>query len=144
MTKKISSSSTLNQYERIRLDHQKETAEDYVELIESLIAEKGEARAVELATSLGISQVSVSKTLQRLQKEGYVALQPYRSIFLTEKGADLAKSSRHRHQLVVKFLKVLGIPENVAETDAEGIEHHVSEITLNAMHQFIDQHQKNL
>ncbi len=144
MTKKNTSHSLLNQYERIRLDHQKETAEDYVELIESLIAEKGEARAVELATSLGISQVSVSKTLQRLQKEGYVTLQPYRSIFLTEKGAELAENSRNRHQLVVKFLKALGVPKNVAETDAEGIEHHVSEMTLNAMLQYLDQNIKNL
>ena len=128
----------MNKYERTRLDHKKETAEDYVELIHQLISEKGEARAVDLAEKLGISQVTVSKTLQRLSKEGYITTEPYRSIFLTETGKKLAANSEKRHQIVVKFLISLGVTENVAEDDAEGIEHHVSQETLHAMENFIN------
>lgn len=127
-----------NRFRRTREDHSRETAEDYVELIDALIRETGEARAVDLADRLGISHVAVSKTIQRLQREGYVTTQPYRSIFLTEKGQALATSSRQRHTLVHSFLIALGVPCEVAETDAEGIEHHVSEDTLSAMRTFLD------
>lgn len=127
---------TTNRYQRTRDDHSREKAEDYVELIDSLIKETGEARAVDLAERLGISHVTVSKTVQRLQREGYVTTQPYRSIFLTEKGRELAEASRSRHELVVNFLLALGVPADVAEVDAEGIEHHVSEATLAAMRSF--------
>lgn len=109
-----------------------------MELIDSLIKESGEARAVDLADALGISHVTVSKTVQRLQRDGYVKSQPYRSIFLTDKGTELAESVRSRHSLVRDFLVALGVDEENAETDAEGIEHHVSSQTLFAMKQFLD------
>jgi len=108
-----------------------------VELIEALIAETGEARAVDLAERLGVSHVTVSKTVRRLQREGYVTTQPYRSIFLTEKGKAVAAASRERHDLVLRFLIALGVPMEVAETDSEGIEHHVSQETLDAMRRML-------
>lgn len=129
---------TTNRYQRTRDDHSRENAEDYVELIDSLIKETGEARAVDLAERLGVSHVTVSKTVQRLQREGYVTSQPYRSIFLTEKGREVAEASRARHELVVNFLVAIGVPMDVAEIDAEGIEHHVSDATLAAMTSFLD------
>ena len=126
-----------NRFQRTRDDHSREKAEDYVELIDSLIRESGEARAVDLADLLGISHVTVSKTVQRLQREGYVKSQPYRSIFLTDKGADLAVAARKRHVLVHDFLIAIGVDEENAEADAEGIEHHVSSQTLDAMNRFL-------
>ena len=127
-----------NRFRRTREDHSRETAEDYVELIDALIREVGEARSVDMAEKLGISHVAVSKTIQRLQREGFVTMQPYRSIFLTEKGKKVAASSKERHALVHDFLLALGVPEDVAEQDVEGIEHHVSEETLAAMRKFLD------
>ena len=109
-----------------------ETAQDYVELIAELIATSGEARVVDLARRLGVTHVTVGRTIQRLQRNGFVTAQPYRSIFLTEAGRLLAEESRRRHETVVNFLRSLGVPDLVAESDAEGIEHHVSEETLAA------------
>jgi len=129
---------TENRFQRTREDHSRERAEDYVELIDSLTLEKGEARSVDLAERLGISHVTVSRTLQRLKREGFVSMEPYRSIFLTEEGKALAESARERHTLVLKFLLALGVPEEVADGDAEGIEHHVSTQTLAAMRRFVD------
>lgn len=126
-----------NQYERTRQDHSREIAEDYVELIQDLIAETGEARAVDLADRLGVSPVTVGKTVQRLARDGYVTAMPYRSIFLTETGQKLAESSRRRHELVLSFLLAIGVPADAAEVDAEGIEHHVSEETFKAMQRFL-------
>jgi DtxR family manganese transport transcriptional regulator len=127
-----------NRFQRTREDHSRETAEDYCELIDLLISETGEARAVDLADRLGISHVAVSKTVQRLQREGLVTSLPYRSIFLTEEGKQLAMRSRERHDMVNNFLLALGVPQSVAESDAEGIEHHVSAETLAAMRKFLD------
>lgn len=113
-----------------RREHANEVSEDYVEAIADLVAETGEARVVDLASRLGVTHVTVIRTIARLQGAGLVTSQPYRAIFLTEKGRDLAASCKSRHETVVAFLRSLGIPARVAERDAEGIEHHVSPETL--------------
>lgn len=115
-----------------REEHASETAEDYVEAIADLAASHGEARVVDLARRLGVTHVTVNRTLARLQREGYVNAQPYRAIFLTERGQSLAQVCKHRHDTVVAFLLSLGVPQKTAEIDAEGIEHHVSPATLAA------------
>jgi len=115
-----------------RREHASEVAEDYVEAIADLIAETGEARVVDLAKRLGVTHVTVNRTILRLQKAGFVTSQPYRAIFLTDNGRLLAARCKSRHEIVVAFLRSLGIPERVAEMDAEGIEHHVSADTLAA------------
>ncbi len=115
-----------------RREHANEIAEDYVEAIADLVAETGEARVVDLAKRLGVTHVTVNRTVGRLQKGGFVTSQPYRAIFLTDKGRHLAATCKSRHETVVAFLRSLGIPERVAEMDAEGIEHHVSPDTLAA------------
>ncbi len=126
-----------NGYRRTRSDHAQETAEDYVELIDDLIREAGEARAVDVARRLGVTHVTVTKTLARLKREGLLTSEPYRSIFLTPRGKRLADRSRKRHELLVDFLLALGVPRADAETDAEGIEHHISPRTLQAMKRHI-------
>ncbi len=119
-------------FSRTRSEHAHEVAEDYVEAIAALISETGEARVVDLSKRLGVTHVTVNRTITRLQKAGYVKSQPYRAIFLTNKGRDLATTCKTRHQTVVAFLRSLGVSERVAEMDAEGIEHHVSRQTLTA------------
>jgi DtxR family manganese transport transcriptional regulator len=118
--------------ERARKDRAQELAQDYVEMIAELIAKTGEARLIDLARGLGVTHVTANRTIQRLQRQGLVTTQPYRSIFLTTPGKRLARESRERHDLVVRFLTALGVPAAVAESDAEGIEHHVSRETLAA------------
>ena len=122
---------------RTRQDHAQELAQDYVELIADLIDTTGEARVVDLARRLGVTHVTVNRAIHRLQRVGLVTSEPYRAIFLTEAGHRLAKESRARHELVVRFLTALGVPASVAESDAEGVEHHVSRETLSAMLRYI-------
>lgn len=119
-------------FKRVRDAHQTEVAEDYVELIGDLIEETGEARVVDLAQRLGVSSATVNNTIQRLQRDGLVTSKPYRSIFLTDEGQELATTSRERHRLVRDFLIALGVDPLVADADAEGIEHHVSDASLEA------------
>ncbi len=123
---------------RTRLQHAQERAQDYVEAISDLIASKGEARGTDLAKSLGVTHVTVVRTVQRLQREGLVTTQPYRSIFLTNTGRKLAEKAKIRHETVVAFLEALGISTATARLDAEGIEHHVSDETLRAFKRFLE------
>jgi len=120
-----------------RLAHAQERAQDYVEAIADLIAGHGEARATDIAKSLGVTHVTVIRTVQRLQREGLVTSQPYRSIFLTDAGRKLATKAKARHEKVVAFLEALGVSGATARTDAEGIEHHVSPETLAAFEKFL-------
>ena len=119
-------------FSKTRREHAHEIAEDYVEAIADLTAEVGEARLVDLAKCLGVTHVTVNRTIARLQKSGLVKTEPYRAIFLTPKGKRLAKTCKERHQVVVEFFQSLGIPDHIAERDAEGVEHHVSPETLKA------------
>ena len=112
-------------------------AQDYCELIADLIDTQGEARAVDISRRLGVAHATVVNTIGRLQRDGYVQQQPYRSIFLTEAGRALALECRRRHQIVLRFLEALGIDPETARADAEGMEHHVSEPTLAAFERFI-------
>ena len=123
-------SDSAAKFDRIRRAHQSEVAEDYVEMISDLIEETGEARTVDLAARFGVTSPTVNAIVRRLQRENLVETRPYRSIFLTEAGKALAESSRVRHQIVRDFLVTIGVPETIAEEDAEGVEHHVSEETL--------------
>jgi DtxR family manganese transport transcriptional regulator len=123
---------------RTRQDHAQELAQDYVELIADLIERKGEARVVDLARQLGVTHVTVNRAVARLQRSGLVSSEPYRAIFLTPTGQRLARESRERHDLVARFLTALGVPVAVAESDAEGIEHHVSRETLRAFRAYLD------
>ena len=125
-----STNDSATKFDRIRRAHQSEIAEDYVEMIAELITETGEARTVDLATRFGVTSPTVNATIQRLQREELVETRPYRSIFLTAAGQALADKARDRHRIVRDFLVTIGVPETIAEEDAEGIEHHVSPETL--------------
>lgn len=120
-----------------RRAHEHETAEDYAEAIAELIDQQGEARVVDLARRLGVTHVTVIRTLTRLQKSGLVTSRPYRSIFLTDPGRRTAERARRRHRVVYEFLRALGVPEAAARTDAEGLEHHAGPETLRAFRAFL-------
>lgn len=118
--------------QRTRAEHAQEIALDYVELIAELIAATGEARVTDLARRLGVTHVTVNRTIQRLRRAGLVNAERYSSISLTDAGRKLSEESRRRHEIVVEFLKSIGVPETAAHLDAEGMEHHVGKETLGA------------
>ena len=109
-------------FRQVREAHRRELIDDYVELISDLINEVGEARQVDMAARLGVSQPTVAKMLKRLASVGLIVLTP--------EGEKLAQESRERHQIVENFLLAIGVSPEIARRDAEGMEHHVSEETL--------------
>jgi DtxR family manganese transport transcriptional regulator len=130
-----------SRFEKVRNDHRTETAEDYIEAIADIVHARGECRVRDLAELMGVSHVTVSRIVTRLEDEGLVDRQPYHPIRLTAAGEHMAAESRRRHRVVHEFLRAIGVPEADARRDAEGIEHHVGETTLQAMQRIIDQHE---
>jgi DtxR family manganese transport transcriptional regulator len=112
--------------------------EDYTELIADLIAERGEARITDIAARLGVAHPTANKAVARLKREGLARSLPYRGVFLTDAGAAMALEVKARHRLVVRLLKAVGVPDEAAELDAEGIEHYVSDVTLKAFAAFLE------
>jgi DtxR family manganese transport transcriptional regulator len=124
-------------FRQVRAARAQERVEDYVELIDDLLTDGGEARQVDIAARLGVAQPTVAKALVRLADAGYVVRRPYRGVFLTPEGQLLASQSRERHRMGEDFLKAIGVDEDSARRDAEGIEHHVSAATLEAFGRFL-------
>jgi len=121
-----------------RKHHLTENAEDYVEIVSDLILNKGEARICDIADHLGVSHVTVIRGIDRLKKNGYFTSTPHQPVHLTEKGAKLASFCKERHQFLLSYLVALGVPENTAAIDVEGMEHHVSEATLQAFQKHLE------
>jgi DtxR family manganese transport transcriptional regulator len=122
---------------RARTARSSAVQEDYVELIADLMAAHGEARATDIAKRMGVTHPTALKCITRLKREGLVTSRPYRGIFLTETGQELAQRVRARHRLMVEVLLALGVPGEAAEADAEGMEHYASESTLAAFSHFL-------
>lgn len=107
--------------------------EDYLERISELIKTKGYARVVDIAAELKISQASVTTMVQRLDGEGLVKYEKYRGMVLTSAGEEVAARIAHRHELLTNFLTLLGLEKGVVDHDVEGMEHHVSAATFDAL-----------
>ncbi len=120
-------------YQRTRSDHASEIAEDYVEAIADVIVANGVCRAVDLVAHFAVTHATVSNTISRLHRDGFVDTAPYQPIALTAKGNRLASQAKKRHKIVTAFLKRIGVGDRAAEIDSEGMEHHVSKETLDAM-----------
>jgi len=112
--------------------------EDYLEVVYDLIHTKGYARAVDIAERLDIKAPCVTHMIQKLDGMGLVVYERYRGLRLTEKGEKMAQFAQRKHVLIVRFLRILGIEEETARLDAEGIEHHVHKDTLDRIERFID------
>lgn len=108
-----------------------------MEAVYDQIAETSQCRVGDLARRFAVSHVTVSRIVSRLVSEDLLVTEPYRPITLTAQGKKLAKRVKRRHEVVFNFLIALGVDQDTATIDSEGIEHHVSTKTLAAMKRFI-------
>lgn len=100
--------------------------EDYLERIYKLIDEKGYARVSDIAEGLEVHPSSVTKMIQKLDKDEYLVYEKYRGLILTPKGKKIGKRLVDRHHLLEQFLGMIGVSEDHIYKDVEGIEHHLS------------------
>lgn len=120
-----------------------EREEDYIEVIYELEKGKGYVRAVDVSDHLHVKPSSVTSMIQKLSRQGLLEYEKYRGIKLTEKGIELAESVRRRHDLIVRFLTMVGVEESVAQEDAESIEHGMNPETLEKLTRFLEYIQRN-
>lgn len=137
MSQRQKRGQTARRHERVRRQHSDELAEDYVEAIHELVSETGVARIVDLTKIFGVSHVSVIRALARFEKRDLLHRCPDGGIVLTDRGIEWAIEAAERHALVVQFLCGIGVSEDQADADAEGIEHHLSKESLEAMKAFL-------
>ncbi|PAQ13406.1 manganese transport transcriptional regulator [Bacillaceae bacterium SAOS 7] len=100
--------------------------EDYIEQIFLLIDKKGYARVSDIAEALSVHPSSVTKMVQKLDRDEYLIYERYRGLILTEKGKKMGKRLVERHDLLEEFLRIIGVNEEIIYEDVEGIEHHLS------------------
>ncbi len=117
--------------------------DDYLEQILHLIEEKGYARPIDISQRLEISQASVTNMLQKLDADGLVKHVKYRGTTLTEEGLRIARAIIDRHETLTRFLSLFNIDQDTIYRDVEGMEHHVSRATLEAIRAVTDHLQKH-
>ncbi|HYJ02620.1 MAG TPA: transcriptional regulator MntR [Nitrososphaeraceae archaeon] len=117
--------------------------EDYLEVIYELVEQKGYATTIDISQYLNVSSPSVTKMVKRLDETGYLKYEKYRGICLTQQGIDVAMNIHQRHSLLAEFLKIIGVDEDIANKDAEGIEHHLHPQTLKKLEEFVKDVKKN-
>ena len=120
-----------------------QSAEDYLERIHELIQEKGYARVVDIASSLQVKQASVTSMVQKLDELGFLKYEKYRGLVLTDKGRDVARRIRNRHETLSRFFSLLGLDAETQKHDIEGIEHHLSPDTLDVLADLATYFEKN-
>lgn len=103
-----------------------QSMEDYIEQIYILIEEKGYARVSDIAEALSVHPSSVTKMVQKLDRDGYLVYEKYRGFMLTPKGKKIGKRLVYRHELLEQLLRIIGVMEENIYEDVEGIEHHLS------------------
>jgi Mn-dependent DtxR family transcriptional regulator len=124
-----------------------QSAEDYLERIYELIETKGDARVVDIASSLKIRMASVTIMVQKLADRGYLKYERYQGLKMTKKGREVARKIQSRHTTLSRFFSLFGLNEITQHRDIEGIEHHLSESTVEVLAdlvRFFEKHPQTL
>ena len=111
--------------------------EDYLEVISELVELKGYATTLDVSRYMNVSAPSVTKMLQRLDENGFLEYEKYHGINLTTKGAQIAETIRQKHSILLEFFEILGISDETANQDIEGMEHHLNTKTIKQLRKFI-------
>ena len=128
--------------ESIKAAHESEKTissrvEDYLEVISELVDMKGYAATLDISRYMNVSAPSVTKMLKKLDAEGYLEYEKYYGINLTEKGQRIADIIKQKHGILLEFFEILGIGKEIANQDAEGIEHHLNPRTIRQIRKFV-------
>ncbi len=88
-------------------------------------------RSVAIATRLHVSKASVNRAVNTMIENGLAIKAPYGEVSLTDIGMRTSENVLRKHLVIKRFLiDVLGVEDAVAEQEACGIEHNISDATL--------------
>lgn len=120
-----------------------QATEDYLERIYELIESKGYARVADIAHTLDIAQPTVTRMVQKLAQDEYLTYERYRGMNLTDKGRQVAEKIRRRHHTLAAFFALLGLETEEALQQVDGIEHHMSDLTVERLERLVQYLQQN-
>lgn len=99
-----------------------ETVKHYVETIFYIRFEEGRVRPGRLAEWMGVSAPTVTVTLQRLARDGWLEIAEDRSVTLTRRGEEAAAETVRIHRLLERWLTdVLGFDWTTADMEAQSL-----------------------
>ena len=111
--------------------------EDYLEIISELVGLKGYATTLDISRHMNVSPPSVTKMLQKLDRDGYLEYEKYHGINLTTKGNQVAEIIRQKHSTLLEIFEILGIKKDIANQDVEGMEHYLNPKTIKRLRKFL-------
>jgi len=114
-----------------------ERVEDYLEAIYVVHCKKGYVRVKDLARALSVSPPSVTEMLKKMMELRLVSYEKYGAVLLTEKGAEIARTVKDRHDTLVRLLTLAGVPGDTADRDACVMEHHLSPRSLEQLKKLV-------
>jgi Mn-dependent DtxR family transcriptional regulator len=117
--------------------------EDYLEAIYNLYEEKGYASVADISERLSVKPPTVSNMIKNLADKGYLVHEKYRGMRLTQQGERTARSVIKRHRVISKLISMLGVDDQTAYVDTEGIEHHVHPSTVQRLERLAEYLQDN-
>ncbi len=112
--------------------------EQYIETIDQVQGEKGYAKVKDVATALDVGLPTVTEMFGKLDEAGLINYEKWSGVTLTEEGHAMADGLRKKHETLMEFMTILGVPEDVADSDACAMEHNVSAETLDRLTRFVD------
>jgi len=102
--------------------------EEYLEAIYRLQEKTGAARTSDIVKMLDVVPGTVTNTVERLEKEGYVTHEPYKGVKLTEKGLKTALQVVRRHRLSERLLTdILHVEWDKVHDSACKLEHSITD-----------------
>jgi DtxR family Mn-dependent transcriptional regulator len=102
--------------------------EEYLETIYKLQEKGGVARTSNMVDSLRVAPGTVTNTVERLKKEGYLTHEPYKGVKLTEKGRKTALQVVRRHRLSERLLAdILHVEWDKVHDAACKLEHGITD-----------------
>lgn len=117
-----------------------ESGENYLETILMLEQKKGSIRSIDIANEMEFTKPSISRAMSLLRENRYITMDDSGLIHLTELGRELATCIYERHQLLTKYLTLLGVDPDVATADACRIEHVISQETFDRIKEHAEKH----
>ena len=129
--------SSIREANRTAKENRTDRMEDYLEVIYELVLQKGYATTVDISEYLNVSSPSVTSMVKKLHETEFLKYERYRGMSLTDKGNEVAKAIGRRHQILAELFKMIGVQDEIANKDAEGIEHHLHTETLKKLEEFI-------
>ena len=117
-----------------------ESGEMYLETILVLSQQKDHVRSIDVAEYMQFSKPSVSRAVGILKNGGYIEIDSFGYISLTDSGREAAERIYERHRILSEILMRLGVDEKTATEDACKMEHYISDTSFAAIKEHLKTH----